>query len=220
MAGSDTIFEPLAAAEAGQFAELESAAGLIFPDRRFVARVSRFAPAELPAVLTETREGRNRREMTDVAGNLGLPQYLRDLVQDFLAEETDPLTLYLNAANPAIQRLAARADLRDEVSRQALTSLYNNALMLLSRSLPGRCDPGDVRPVQPGHRADAGAGARTGPRWSAGIRRTRLARRRGRQRRRRDGQAGPGGSGPDGEAPDGTRCRNGAARSIRTCPAA
>jgi hypothetical protein len=138
VAGSDTIFEPLTAEEAARFAELESACGQIFPERRFVARVTRFEPAELPAVLTETREGKNRREMADVAGDLGLPQFLRDLVQDFLAEDSDPLTLYLNATNSAIQRLASRADLRDEVSRQALISLYNNALMLLSRTLPAK----------------------------------------------------------------------------------
>lgn len=41
-----------------------------------------------------------------------------------------PPTLHLNAANPIIRRLAARPDLDDEVSRAALRSLHNNALIL------------------------------------------------------------------------------------------
>lgn len=49
---------------------------------------------------------------------------------------TDPLTLHLNAANPIIERLAARSDLGDEVSRSALQALYNNALMQLTHALP------------------------------------------------------------------------------------
>lgn len=41
-----------------------------------------------------------------------------------------------NAHDSIIRRLAARPSLRDEVSRSALQSLYNNALMLLARTLP------------------------------------------------------------------------------------
>jgi len=135
VAGSETIFEPLGAEEHDRFAELEAAYGLIFPDLRCVARVSRFRPAEVPAVLTETRDGRSRRELENVAANPTLPTYLRDIVKGFLVEERQPLTLHLNADNPTIQKLAARLDLRDDVSRHALVSLYNNALMLLARVL-------------------------------------------------------------------------------------
>ena len=42
-----------------------------------------------------------------------------------------------HADNPIITKLAARPNLHDEVSRHALISLYNNALLLLlARSLP------------------------------------------------------------------------------------
>jgi HSP90 family molecular chaperone len=136
VAGSETIFEPLDEDEADRFAYLEAACGLVFPDGRYIASVSRFQPAELPAVLTETRDSKHRRELTEVAGNLMVPQFLRVVVQGYLAEEREPLMLHLNAANPTIQRLAAWPDLRDEVSQQAMTSLYNNALMLLARTLP------------------------------------------------------------------------------------
>jgi molecular chaperone HtpG len=135
VASSETIFEPLTETERENFAELQAAYNLIFPDLRCVAAVSRFRPAEVPAVLTETRDGRSRREMEQVTTNLSLPGYVRDLVKGFLSEQREPLTLHLNADNPTIQKLAGRGNLRDEVSRQALVSLYNNALMLLARAL-------------------------------------------------------------------------------------
>jgi molecular chaperone HtpG len=135
VAGSETIFEPLADDEAERFASLQAAYSLIFPDLRCVAKVSRFKPAEVPAVLTETRDNKSRREMQDVADDLALPGFIRDLVKGFIAEEREPLTLHLNADNPTIAKLAARPILRDEVSRRALVSLYNNALMLLARAL-------------------------------------------------------------------------------------
>jgi hypothetical protein len=135
MVGSETIFEPLAEAEQKDFAELQAAYTLIFPDLRCVAEVSRFRPVEVPAVLTETRDSRSRREMEEISTNMSLPGYVRDLLKSFLTEQREPLTLHLNADNPTIQKLAARANLRDEVSRQALVSLYNNALMLLARAL-------------------------------------------------------------------------------------
>jgi molecular chaperone HtpG len=134
--GAESLFEPLTAAEAERFAHLERAYAGLFADRRVSARASRFQPAALPAVLTETKDGQRRREMTMLAQDVAMPSAIRDIVQDFLAEAEEPLTLHLNAANPIIRRLAARPSLDDEVSRAALQSLYNNALMLLARTLP------------------------------------------------------------------------------------
>jgi molecular chaperone HtpG len=135
VASSETIFEPLDEAERETFSDLQAAYSLIFPDLRVAAAVSRFRPVEVPAVLTETRDGRNRREMEDVATNLAIPKYVRELLTGFLSAEREPLTLHLNADNSTIQKLAARSNLRDDVSRHALVSLYNNALMLLARAL-------------------------------------------------------------------------------------
>ncbi|HET7016180.1 MAG TPA: ATP-binding protein [Streptosporangiaceae bacterium] len=135
VAGSEVIFEPLTGAERAFYAELQAAYSVIFPDQRCTAEVSRFRPADVPAVLTETRDGRNRREMEHVVTNLSVPSYVRKLLQGFLTEQREPLTLHLNADNPIIKKLAARPNLHDEVSRHALISLYNNALMLLARSL-------------------------------------------------------------------------------------
>ena len=135
-AGAEALFEPLDASEAARFAPLERAYAAVFADRSVTARASRFEPVALPAVLTETRESRRRRDMDVLAGDAAMPAAIRDIVQDFLAEADEPLTLHLNAANPIIRKLAARPSLDDEVSRSALQSLYNNALMLLARTLP------------------------------------------------------------------------------------
>ena len=135
VAGSQTIFEPLTGSERAFYAELQAAYGVIFPDQRCSAEVSRFRPADVPAVLTETRDGRSRREMENVVTNLSVPSYVRNLLKGFLTEQREPLTLHLNADNPIVRKLAARPNLHDEVSRHALISLYNNALMLLARSL-------------------------------------------------------------------------------------
>lgn len=137
VAGLDTIFEPLVEDEAARFDDLQNTyRSLVFPDGRHTVKVSRFRPVELPAVLTETRGNASWRDMAQLADDVRIPDALRDLVKDFLDQEHEPLVLHLNADNPAIQKLAARHDLRDEVSRQALVALYNNALLLLARTLP------------------------------------------------------------------------------------
>ena len=141
--GSEVIFEPLPDdhADKDRFRELEAAYSLVFPDLRCIARVSRFAPAEVPAVLTESRDQKTRREMEEVAHNVVLPGFIRDLVQGFLQDKREPLSLHLNADNSTILRLARRPSLRDAPGQNALVSLYNNALMLLSRTI----SPDDVR---------------------------------------------------------------------------
>ena len=134
---SDIIFQPLDEEEAQRFENLQAAyRSLVFLNGRFVASVSRFQPAELPAVLTESRDNENRREMERLAEDVRIPESLRGLLKGFLHDEHEPLMLHLNADNPTIQKLASRPNLTDEVSRQALVSLYNNALMLLARELP------------------------------------------------------------------------------------
>jgi molecular chaperone HtpG len=135
LADSDTIFEPLEGAEQERFAELLAAYNVTFNDLRFVPRVSRFKPAEVPAVLTETRDGKNRRDLETFVENVAVPPIIRGILGGFLNEKQEPRILHLNADNPTIQKLADWPNLRDEVSRHALVSLYNNAVMLLARSL-------------------------------------------------------------------------------------
>lgn len=135
MAGSETIFEPLTEAEREAFAELEAAYSLIVPDMRCVVVVSRFRPVEMPAVLTKARERQSRRELDELATDPRIPASYRDLLKRFRSEQREPVTLHLNADNPTVQKLAARGNLHDQVSRQVLVSLYDNALMLQAGTL-------------------------------------------------------------------------------------
>jgi len=135
VASSETIFEPLADDEQEQFAELQAAYTLAVTDLRFGVQVSRFRPVDVPAVLTETRDNKSRRELGVVAESFALPVPIRDLVKGYLKEEPEPPTLHLNADNWTIRKLAARPNLHDNVSQQALVSLYNNAAMLLAHTL-------------------------------------------------------------------------------------
>lgn len=135
-AGAETIFEAVPADEAAKFADLEQAYALIFTDHSVVAKADRFQPAELPAVLTESRDNQNRMKMIEIAEDVVLPTSIRKIVSGFLDEQREPLTLHLNTRNPTIRRLTDRPTLRDEVSRHALIALYNNALMLSARTQP------------------------------------------------------------------------------------
>lgn len=137
VAGSDLIFSALDDKDPDRerYKDLEAEYGRVFPDLRCIAKVSRFLPADLPAVLTESRDQKTRREMEEVASNVALPTFIRGLVSDFLKDKREPLQLHLNANNATIVRLARRATLRDTVAHNALIALYNNALMLLSRTI-------------------------------------------------------------------------------------
>ena len=137
IADSPMLFKSLTDEEAEGFARLGTAYQSVLPDLRYRVRVGRFRPTELPAVLTEPREGsKGERDMVRFAEDSAVPQLFRDLLSRFSAEESEQVTLHLNADNAIIQKLASRSDLRDEVSRQALVSLYNNALLLQARPLP------------------------------------------------------------------------------------
>ena len=132
---SETIFEQLTDEQRERFAELQAAYHVVLPDSGITVRACRFKPTDVPAVLTETHDSKNRRKMAEMAANLELPESIRDIVKGFLGTERDPLTLQLNVDNPTIQRLAAQPNLRDEVNRHALISLYNNAALLRAHAL-------------------------------------------------------------------------------------
>lgn len=136
---SQHIFTELKAADPDRekFRELEETYAALFSNVRVLAeaKVSRFLPANLPAVLTETRDQKARREMESLSANVALSGPIRDLLKGFLKDKRDPLTLHVNANNPTIARLAARGDFRGEVTRNALLALYNNAFLLLARTI-------------------------------------------------------------------------------------
>lgn len=134
LASSEAIFEPLSDADSQRFANLVSAVERLFADGSVTARAERFAPIEVPAVITEARDAKSRRQMAGLIENPTVPAFLRDMVTDFLSDRRDPVTLHLNADNPTVIRLCDN-DLEQEVARLSLLTLYNNAMMLSARTL-------------------------------------------------------------------------------------
>jgi molecular chaperone HtpG len=127
-----TLFEALSPDDRERFAELQAAYSFIFLDSRCIARVSRFQPSEIPAVLSRAiNEPSAHPEITEVASR-ALPEYIRDTIKNLLSEDQPPpLVLHLNAENSIVQTLAGLPNLRDEIARHALISLFNNACMLM-----------------------------------------------------------------------------------------
>ena len=129
---SDQIFLPIADEEVEQFSRIEQ------EFRRFpgvIPKLARFKPIEIPALLTGSHNSEGRREMESIAQNVTLPPALREKVKKYLGSSTENLTLQVNADNPTIARLARRSNLSDEISTSAITSLYNNAVMLHSKNI-------------------------------------------------------------------------------------
>jgi len=132
VSGSDVIFERVSESVHGNF---ESMAAELRRIPGVTPRVSRFKPTNVPVLLTESRDSESRRELENIAQNVTLPTSIRETVSRHLSESRGELILHLNADNPTVQKLAARRDLGDAIGRAALTSLYNNAVMLHSRNI-------------------------------------------------------------------------------------
>lgn len=138
--GGEYIFEELKPKDP-KWIELEEA----YADRRIEARVVRYEPADIPAVLifpeAPSYEQQVRQLMEDPDVSPLLKNLFRQMMEDVDKERRRKISgtgvLYLNANNEVIQQLAEQYPRRDEVEEvDVLTTIYNNALMLSSpRSL-------------------------------------------------------------------------------------
>lgn len=134
VAGSQILFEPLKAEEAAAFRELEHDFRRIMHDPGSQATVVRFKPDDLPAVTVLTKDAKLRDELEATRKNLGLPESVRNLADRLLeGRPTVPVTLYLNAGNPTIQRMAQMARMPAggvEIYQVAKQAIYHNAILL------------------------------------------------------------------------------------------
>jgi len=99
-------------------------------DARVRTQVRRFQPATLSAVLIA---GQRVTAFDEMERALEKP-FLLDGLAELAGEVRDrlrqhPLTLFLNAAHPLVQRLGALADPDDPRYRLLLTGLYHGALL-------------------------------------------------------------------------------------------
>jgi len=128
--GTNLIFEALKPEDRAAYYALEREFSLIMPTSGSHAEVVRFQPSDMAAVITMTEAFETWKRAEDASHNPTLPESVRTLMRQMATERrTVPVNLYLNANNPTIQRLA-QMKLRDEVAANAITAIYNNALML------------------------------------------------------------------------------------------
>lgn len=132
--GGEYIFEELRPKDA-RWVELEEA----YADRRIEARVVRYEPASIPAVLifpeAPSYEQQARQLLDDPEVSPALKNLLRPLMEELDKGRKQKISgagvLYLNADNEVIQQLAEEYPRREEVEEvDVLTTIYNNALML------------------------------------------------------------------------------------------
>jgi hypothetical protein len=132
--GGEYIFEELRPKEA-KWIELEEA----YADRRIEARVVRYEPASIPAVLIfpelPSYEQQARQLLDDPDVSPALKGLLKPLMEELEKGRQKKISgagvLYLNADNEVIQQLAQEYPRREDMEEvDVLTTIYNNALML------------------------------------------------------------------------------------------
>lgn len=137
-AASDIIFQSLSPDEADLYQELLTEFNLNMPTAGSQARIVRFRPVNIPAVITLTEAQKLSRQLDALKDNLAIPDGIRDLVRRVSEERSGiPVTIYLNADNPTIQALP-KMNFRTEVAVNAMIAIYNNALMLAQHLITPR----------------------------------------------------------------------------------
>jgi molecular chaperone HtpG len=129
---SDVIFEPLTPEEHKEFRQLEQEFIRGMRDRRSIAKAVRFKPESIPALSVMSAAAKSRQKLQQAGDNMMIPEEVRNLVKDVLKGESSvPVTLYLNADNAMIRRLAKMNATED--TRDAYMAIYNNAAMLVNQ---------------------------------------------------------------------------------------
>lgn len=104
-------------------------------DRPVDARVGRFEPAAIPAILLPKSFQAGQTIVDSLLSNQGLPASVREQLQPLqkvISDSAKKAVLYLNANNDLVQKMKKLVEVErpDETVRQALLVVYNNALML------------------------------------------------------------------------------------------
>ena len=140
-AGAGFIFEPIKSEDdkSGQWAKLEEE----FMARKMPARVARFRPSDIPAVLLRVDEDEAQEKAVRALAeeedlNPELRKFFKQLLQERQRYRADSITrggvLHLNASNAIIQQFATSQS-GDPVRELAISVLYNNAVLFESHSV-------------------------------------------------------------------------------------
>jgi len=129
-AGSEAIFQPLSLEDADPYRRLLHEFISHIPMRGSIAKIVRFSPVNLPAVVTLTEAQKSHRRLEALRTDPAMPSLFRELMGKVIEDrQAIPITIYLNADNPTIQALS-QMNLRSEIAANAIGSVYNNAIML------------------------------------------------------------------------------------------
>ena len=105
-----------------------------------IVRTEKFAPSDIPAVLTQTSDAEALHRLEYLANLKVMSQDLSEAVLEILGiqrSQAKPVVLHLNASNSLIERFS-REDFDDTIIKDALLSLYNNAFIYSSHYLNAR----------------------------------------------------------------------------------
>jgi molecular chaperone HtpG len=129
------IFEPLADAERVAFVDLEYRLGVLLrthmPQQETHVVTERFAPSDIPAVLTHTRDAEIARRLEELAVHPSLSSTLSDAMREVFGLQQgrmQPVILHLNITSPFIARLC-QEDFGDPIVQDTWIAVCNNAAM-------------------------------------------------------------------------------------------
>lgn len=129
-AESSSIFQQLPPAEQPPYQALVAEFQRQLPTAGSRARLVRFQPAHIPAVVTLSEAQKLKRQMDALRESPIVPSGIRSLLDQVAEERPEiPVTVHLNADNPTIRALAGM-DLRAAVAVEAMKAIYTNAIML------------------------------------------------------------------------------------------
>jgi molecular chaperone HtpG len=147
--GGDFIFEELEHRET-KWVELEEE----YSHQRIEARVVRFVPEDIPAVLIYPEVEPVGDQIDTLLADPNLSAALKNMVKqmwdDRERQRKNQLSaggvLYVNASNPVIQKIVD-LDLRDYEVQEVLIVIYNNALMLSTQGARMALTPDNAKKV-------------------------------------------------------------------------
>jgi molecular chaperone HtpG len=129
----ESLFRPLSDAEHQSFRPLEDALRRALGDMRLgnvTPLVRRFEPSSMSGALIGAEKAESIETLETILSQPNVSEGLGELAEDALRKLRDtPLTLYLNANNEIVQRLAALRDLDSRRHQLFLLGLYNCALI-------------------------------------------------------------------------------------------
>jgi molecular chaperone HtpG len=96
-----------------------------FPQLDISVQTERFAPEEIPAVVTTRAGDQTERRLASLIGS-GLESAFRDEIFNLLTRDAQRSVFHLNASNPLIQRLSQES-FQDDFIQTAWLSIYNLA---------------------------------------------------------------------------------------------